>query len=114
MAAPILLPAAFVRFSTERLLFAIAEGFDAIPTDSSLNKRILHRVSAIGSERKIVFGRTTLVAVSLDGEANVGMLLEELRVRLNGKDLGPIGPMGKVRDVEFKAGTYKVSTPDAE
>lgn len=37
-----------------------------------------------------------------------------LHVRLNGKDLGPIGPIGKIRDVEFKAGTYKVSSPDAE
>ena len=36
-----------------------------------------------------------------------------LRLRLNGKDLGPLGPVGKIRDVEFKSGAYKVSTPDA-
>ncbi len=36
-----------------------------------------------------------------------------LRVRLNGKDLGTLGPAGKIRDVEFKAGAYKVTTPDA-
>ena len=37
-----------------------------------------------------------------------------LRVRLNGKDLGTLGPAGKIRDVEFKAGAFKVSTPDAD
>lgn len=36
-----------------------------------------------------------------------------LRLRLNGKDLGRLGPVGKIRDVEFKAGAYKVSSPDA-
>ena len=36
-----------------------------------------------------------------------------LRLRLNGRDLGPLGPVGKIRDVEFKSGAYKVSTPDA-
>ncbi|HTS49953.1 MAG TPA: RodZ domain-containing protein [Bryobacteraceae bacterium] len=36
-----------------------------------------------------------------------------LRLRLNGKDLGPLGPIGKIRDVEFKAGAFKVTTPDA-
>ena len=36
-----------------------------------------------------------------------------LRLRLNGKDLGRLGPVGKIRDVEFKAGAFKVSSPDA-
>ena len=36
-----------------------------------------------------------------------------LRLRLNGKDLGPLGPIGKIRDVEFKAGAFKVTSPDA-
>jgi uncharacterized protein DUF4115 len=36
-----------------------------------------------------------------------------LRLRLNGKDLGPLGPVGRIRDVEFKAGAFKVSSPDA-
>ncbi len=36
-----------------------------------------------------------------------------LRVRLNGKDIGPLGPIGKIRDVEFKAGAFKVTSPDA-
>ncbi|HMD48810.1 MAG TPA: RodZ domain-containing protein, partial [Bryobacteraceae bacterium] len=36
-----------------------------------------------------------------------------LHVRLNGKDLGRIGPTGKIRDVLFKSGEFKVTTPDA-
>lgn len=36
-----------------------------------------------------------------------------LHVRLNGKDLGRIGPAGKIRDVLFKSGEFKVTTPDA-
>jgi len=36
-----------------------------------------------------------------------------LRVRLNGKDLGHLGPSGKIRDVQFKAGgEFKVIVPD--
>jgi RodZ C-terminal domain len=35
-----------------------------------------------------------------------------LHVRLNGKDLGHLGPSGKIRDVQFKSGEFKVVTPD--
>jgi hypothetical protein len=31
-----------------------------------------------------------------------------LTVRANGKTLGPLGPHGAVRDVEFKNGDFKV------
>ncbi|MBZ5607004.1 MAG: DUF4115 domain-containing protein [Acidobacteriia bacterium] len=31
-----------------------------------------------------------------------------LQVRFNGADIGPLGPSGKVRDVQFKAGAYKI------
>ena len=34
-------------------------------------------------------------------------------VRLNGKDIGAIGPAGKIRDISFKNGAYKIHTPDA-
>ena len=37
-----------------------------------------------------------------------------LHVRLNGKDLGHLGPTGKIRDVQFKSGEFKVTAPDAE
>jgi hypothetical protein len=36
-----------------------------------------------------------------------------LHVRLNGKDLGHLGPAGKIRDIQFKSGEFKVTTPDA-
>ncbi len=40
---------------------------------------------------------------------NAGGLL----IRLNGKDVGPLGPTGKIRNVEFKAGTFKITSLDA-
>jgi len=35
-----------------------------------------------------------------------------LHLRLNGRDIGPLGPNGKIRDVEFKSGAYKIVIPD--
>jgi hypothetical protein len=31
-----------------------------------------------------------------------------LTIRFNGKEIGPIGPHGGVREVEFKGGTYRI------
>jgi len=36
-----------------------------------------------------------------------------LVVRVNGKELGPLGPTGKIRDISFKNGGYKIHAPDA-
>jgi hypothetical protein len=36
-----------------------------------------------------------------------------LVVRFNGKEIGPLGPVGKIRDISFKDGAYKVHAPDA-
>jgi hypothetical protein len=36
-----------------------------------------------------------------------------LVVRFNGKEIGPLGPIGKIRDISFKDGAYKVHAPDA-
>jgi hypothetical protein len=36
-----------------------------------------------------------------------------LIVRFNGKEIGPLGPVGKIRDISFKNGAYKVHAPDA-
>src|SRR5215469_7871974 len=83
VAAPVLLPARLVRFGAERFFFAVADGLDAIAADPGLYERILDRVGAIGAESEVVFGRTPLVAVPLDGEADVRVLLEELRVALD-------------------------------
>ncbi len=35
-----------------------------------------------------------------------------LKVQFNGKSLGPIGPRGKVREILFKNGAYKISSPE--
>jgi hypothetical protein len=35
-----------------------------------------------------------------------------LQVSLNGTPLGPIGPRGKVREVVFKNGSYKIVSTD--
>ncbi len=36
-----------------------------------------------------------------------------LIVRFNGKEIGPLGPTGKIRDISFKNGAYKIHAPDA-
>jgi cytoskeleton protein RodZ len=36
-----------------------------------------------------------------------------LSVRFNGKEIGPLGPTGKIRDISFKDGSYKVHAPNA-
>ena len=38
---------------------------------------------------------------------NAGALV----IRFNGKEVGPLGPTGKVRDVEFRDGTFKIRAP---
>jgi len=38
---------------------------------------------------------------------NAGALV----IRFNGKDLGSLGPLGKIRDVEFRDGSYKIRAP---
>src|ERR1035441_2288446 len=53
VAAAVLLPAAFVRLGAERLFLAVADGFDAIAGDSSLDERILHRIGAIGASARL-------------------------------------------------------------
>src|SRR5258706_2883638 len=82
VSAAILLIATFVRLGAERFLVARADGLDSIATHSSLDEPILHRVRAVGAESQVIFGRAALVAVSLNSDVNVGMLLKELRIAL--------------------------------
>lgn len=75
-------------------------------------------VMVTDKEGKILIARTLQANETRSLELTTGATLRTgnaggLRVRLNGKDLGPLGPTGKIRDVEFKAGAFKVSTPDA-
>src|SRR5271170_683121 len=82
VAAAILLPATFSRLGAERFLLAVADRLDAIATNSSLNERILHRVRAVGAQGEVIFGRAAFVAMSLDRDADVGMLLQEWSITL--------------------------------
>src|SRR5690242_8373721 len=83
--APVLLPALFVFFGAERFFLAVADGLDAVSADTSLHQGVAHGTGAIVAEGKVVLGGTAAVAVSLNGEANVGMLLEEINVALQGR-----------------------------
>ena len=82
MPAPVLLPALFRGLGAEGLLFAIADGLNTISADSALYQSILHAVRAIIAKRQVVFGRSTLVSVSLDGEPHTGVLFQEINIAL--------------------------------
>src|SRR5712671_7868529 len=78
VAAAILLPTGFVGFGAERFLLAVADGLDAIATNSGLHEGILDCVRTVGAESEVVLGGAALVAVSFDRDADIRMLLQEL------------------------------------
>jgi hypothetical protein len=55
MTPAILLPARFVRYGAEWFLFSVADRFDAISRNSSLDERIFHSVRAIRSQGQVIF-----------------------------------------------------------
>lgn len=72
-------------------------------TDES-GKRLLARTLEANESRSIELSSGATLRTG-----NAGGLV----LRLNGKELGPLGPEGKIRDVSFKDGAYKIHTPDA-
>src|SRR5438094_3911079 len=88
MTAPVLLPACLVRLGAERLLFPVTNGLDSVRGDPSRNQRVLHRAGAIVAECEVVLGRSAFVAVALNGEADIGMLLQERDICLNRRLFG--------------------------
>ena len=75
-------------------------------------------VMVTDTDGKILIARTLQANETRTLELATGATLRTgnaggLRLRLNGKDLGPLGPAGKIRDVQFKAGAFKVTAPDA-
>src|SRR5581483_331666 len=80
--APVLLPTLFVGLGAERLLFAVADGLDAVGADAGLHQGLLDGVGAVIAQCQVVLGRAAFVAVPLDGELDVGVLREELSVPL--------------------------------
>ena len=79
---PVLRPAGFGAFGAERLFLAVADGANAIRRNAQRDQRLLGGVGAIVAQRQVVLGRAALVAVALDGELDVGMLLQEARIGL--------------------------------
>src|SRR5581483_5094104 len=71
-----------VGVGAERLLFAVADGLDAVGADAGLHQGLLDGVGAVIAQCQVVLGRAAFVAVPLDGELNVGVLREELSVAL--------------------------------
>src|ERR1700728_287847 len=83
MAAAILLPASFVAFCAEGLFLAVADGLDPVAVDAGSGQCGLHCTGALVTQGQIVVGRSALVAVPLNRNVDVGMLIEELRVGLH-------------------------------
>src|ERR1700674_1486963 len=82
MPAAVLLPTGLVGFAAERLLLAVADRLDAAGADASLGQRTLHGTGSAVAQCQVVLRGSALVAVSIDREVDVGMLLEEIDIRL--------------------------------
>jgi hypothetical protein len=72
-------------------------------TDAS-GKRLLAKTLEVNETHTL-----ELTAGATLRTGNAGGLI----VRFNGKEIGPLGPIGKIRDISFKDGAYKVHAPDA-
>src|SRR5712672_428229 len=83
MSTPVLLPAGLVRLGAERTLFPEARGLNPVGGHSGRYQCVLDRAGTAVAERQVVFSGTALVAVSLNGEGHVRMLLQECSVRLD-------------------------------
>src|ERR1700682_2736918 len=77
MAAAVFLVAVLVRFHTERLLFAVADGAEAICGDTQGNKILFHGAGTAIAKTEVVFGGTTLVAVAFDGDFQLWIVAQE-------------------------------------
>src|ERR1700732_1222683 len=78
VAAAILLPAGFVALRAEGLFLAEANGADAIAGDPQGDEILLNGACAAIAEREVVFGGAALVAVALDGDANLRIVAQEV------------------------------------
>ncbi len=83
MPTAILLPASFVAFAAERFLFPVADRLDAAGINARSSQSVLDCAGALVAQGQVVICRSTLVAMPLNREVHVRMLIEELRVGLN-------------------------------
>src|SRR5437867_13148841 len=77
MAATILLPAGFGALHAERLLLAEADGAEAVGRDAQREEILLDGTGAAIAEAEVVFGRTTLIAMALDGELELWIAMQD-------------------------------------
>ena len=99
MAAAVLLPTRFVGLAAERLFLTEADRLNPVCRNASRNEGILHSAGAVVAQSQVVFGGSALVAVSLNGDAHVGVLLQERSVRLNERLL--VGPNVRLVVIEL-------------
>jgi hypothetical protein len=72
-------------------------------TDGS-GKRLMARIFEANETRSLELPEGATLRTG-----NAGGLI----VRINGKEIGPLGPPCKVRDISFKDGNYKIHAPEA-
>ena len=87
MATTVLLPASFVAFGTERFLFAVADHVHAAGIDGCHRQCILHGRCALFAQGNVVFDGSPLVAVPLNREVDIGVLIEEEHIGLQSRVL---------------------------
>src|SRR5947199_8643501 len=78
MAATILLPAGFGALHAERLLLAEADGAEAVGRDAQRDEILLDGTGAAITEAEVIFGRTTLIAMTFDGYLELWIALQEV------------------------------------
>src|SRR5438132_2038258 len=83
MPAAILLPASLVTLSAEGFLLAVADRLDPAGVNAPCSQRVLHRRGTLVAQRQVVLRRAPLVAVSFNGEVEVGMLVQKRDVSLH-------------------------------
>jgi len=79
MRTAILLPARFIVLGAEWPLFAPARGIHAVGGNAERNKVILGSLGAAFTEANVVFRRATLIAMALDGHADLRIRAQEFR-----------------------------------
>src|ERR1700741_906115 len=77
VAATILLPAGFVGLHAEGLFLAPTGGSEAVGRNAEADEILLNGVGATVAEGEIVFGGAAFVAMAFDGDAGLGIVLEE-------------------------------------
>ena len=78
VAATILRVAGFGGFGAEGLFFAPAGGAEMVGGNAQADEIFLDGIGTALAESEIVFGRTALVAMAFNGDAGVGIALEEV------------------------------------